>query len=1231
MADPVATVTAVTGKAFAVDASGKSRPIKVGDKLLKGEKVVTDAGARVELLMLDGKMFAVEQSQQITLDSDVASTTRPVTQEGQVTGGTVESVIQALTTGGTLDNLDATAAGLGGGAGGDGSGFVRLLRIVEGTDPLNFEFVPLDASVPPPEVIDPELVTVIPQISVSVGEGGGLISGPIAVGVDALSVVEGTGPETKVITFFITLDVVATTNITVTYTIVPGTAGFSDFFNGPMTGTVTIPAGFSGFSVTVYVVEDSLVEGNETFYIVLSNPIGATLLNDTAMVTIIDDDVSVAATNAQVDETGGFDSVSGNLNADFGPGDTGTISLAATGATWNSASNTLTADNGSWRVVVNTGGTYTFTQLAAMSHPNAANPDDPLAIQITATATDNMVPANSNTTSFTVTVRDDGPSVTTNLTVRLDDDALTGGIAGGTGDDVNAENTSGTLSHNYGADSNGSIAYLTLGAPSGFTYEAGTGSSLLVKQGATTVMTLTLDTATGAYTVTQNAPIMHEAGSAENNQAFSISYRVTDGDGDTVDNTLTISVDDDTPVASTNSAALDTLTLDESVVDDPSTTTAVEGDGIRSVTANFANNFATLNYGTDGAGGVGYKLVLNLGTATSIGSGLYALDATDTTAATGTGNDGDGIGQGDQIMLVMGTGSDAGVVLGMAGGTEYFRISVDADGDVTFSQTAGQNIWHGTTTSGDEAMTLTTAAAGDLKVTQTLTDADGDQASASVNLGAGVFQIEDDGPTFTSTENLEVHRNPNATDTGSYVFNVGTDANSASFGAPGALVWDDKPTQYTFVRSGDTYTAKLGNTVYFTITLNPNTPEYTFNLITPVQPQPSTATPNLFNALTLFNLDGIKGTETAIVDASHFGGAFKLVMTGSSDDGVTFGGTTLLTKSSTDFGIDGNSIQEQADERLKIDVVQSAGFENVTLSFLTVNLSASGSIALNDRVDLKVTYQGGAFTILEEYYDNSGKLTFAIATGSVVDYVELIPVQNNINLKITGFEVTYTTAAEKADNLLHFSLTGVDGDGDSATTTFAVNIMAGTIGNDVIFGSSSAETISGGAGNDSISSLGGNDILIGGAGNDILTGGAGNDILTGGFDSDTFKWSLSDVGTVGNIATDTVKDFTVGSGGDVLDLRDVLDLNGTTSGQGWTGTPTQIATLLQNYIQFNQNGSNLELKIDTNGTTVTDVGGSNQGHVQTIVLENVTGSALGASDFAILEKLLTDGNLKTGV
>ncbi|MFD0669490.1 M10 family metallopeptidase C-terminal domain-containing protein, partial [Ramlibacter sp. MAHUQ-53] len=146
-----------------------------------------------------------------------------------------------------------------------------------------------------------------------------------------------------------------------------------------------------------------------------------------------------------------------------------------------------------------------------------------------------------------IVFEDDGPSVAANGNVQLDDDALTGGNPGGTGDDANSTNASGTLGHDFGEDDAGSVEWLETGAPTGFSYLKN-GDDLEVRQGSRLVLTITLDTATGAYAVTQNAPIMHPAGDNENNVSLTLNYRVTDGDDDTADGTLVINVDDDTPI-----------------------------------------------------------------------------------------------------------------------------------------------------------------------------------------------------------------------------------------------------------------------------------------------------------------------------------------------------------------------------------------------------------------------------------------------------------------------------------------------------------------------------------------------------------------------------------------------------------------------------------------------------------------------------------------------------------
>ena len=225
------------------------------------------------------------------------------------------------------------------------------------------------------------------------------------------------------------------------------------------------------------------------------------------------------------------------------------------------ANGTVTgADPAAFAIALLQDGNVAVAQYVSLTHPtagsSAAAHDDQVNLAglinavVTVTDGDGDTSTDSVGIGGDINFDDDGPAVSANNTVLLDDDALTGGNSGGTDDDADAANASGTLGHDFGQDGAGTVAYLTSGAPTGFTYVAD-GTSLLVKQGTTTVLTLTMVAATGAYSVVQNNPIVHAAGLNENNQAFTISYRVTDGDGDTVDGTLGINVDDDTPVIGT--------------------------------------------------------------------------------------------------------------------------------------------------------------------------------------------------------------------------------------------------------------------------------------------------------------------------------------------------------------------------------------------------------------------------------------------------------------------------------------------------------------------------------------------------------------------------------------------------------------------------------------------------------------------------------------------------------
>ena len=150
MSQSIATVVAVSGKAYARNAEGLSRPIEAGDVLREGETVVTSPGGRVELALANGEVIRILPEQSVLISADMSASEAPDADEAAVSAEAVDRVIQALEAGrDPFEELEAPAAGLSGGGSGDGNDFVRLLRISEELDPLAVEFgEPTTAEVP---------------------------------------------------------------------------------------------------------------------------------------------------------------------------------------------------------------------------------------------------------------------------------------------------------------------------------------------------------------------------------------------------------------------------------------------------------------------------------------------------------------------------------------------------------------------------------------------------------------------------------------------------------------------------------------------------------------------------------------------------------------------------------------------------------------------------------------------------------------------------------------------------------------------------------------------------------------------------------------------------------------------------------------------------------------------------------------------------------------------------
>jgi len=497
-------------------------------------------------------------------------------------------------------------------------------------------------------------------------------------------------------------------------------------------------------------------------------------------------------------------------------------------------------------------GAYSVTQVAPIDHP-AGLDENNVSFTISYNVTDHD--GDSATGSIVVNVDDDTPTVSANAAVQLDDDALAGGNSGGTGDDPNATNTTGTLGHSYGADGAGSIAYLATGAPAGFSYSLQGNGDLWVLQGATHVLTLTVNSSTGAYTVTQVAPILHAAGGDENNQTFTISYNVTDHDGDSATGSIVVNVDDDTPNAAIVATGSN-VSLDESVgiqIDSNDTTNAgviALFSGVTTVGSDtdlpqYATNATAIvastgsSVGADTPGTTGFSL--NVSSA-GVDSGLNTTD-------------------GHDILLFKEGNLIVGRVSGGADdGKAAFAIAIDSTGHI--STVEYLSIQHPDANNADDSVSI---ANGAVLAVVTVTDADGDSATQSLAIGSHI-QFQDSGPVLTAVDNINIQNSGDVAATGGFHYLLGAD------GAPtnndvfklvtgSATVNGDPVSNYTITQTSE----------------NSSSAVFTFSFDYP------TGTGGVAHETGTLTFDKASGTYT--VDLQDPISGFSILSTGTADAG----------------------------------------------------------------------------------------------------------------------------------------------------------------------------------------------------------------------------------------------------------------------------------------------------------------------------------------------------------
>jgi uncharacterized delta-60 repeat protein len=188
--------------------------------------------------------------------------------------------------------------------------------------------------------------------------------GDPGITIDNVNFIEGTNPSG---TRDVQLQVHVTGGVTnpalfsVDFTTVAGSATAGSDFQ-PTSGTLQFDGSRNGATILVPIIGDALPEPNETFSVVLSNPVNANILDDTALVTLVDDDQPSSSLSGAVYRDLNFNSVRDAGETGIGGVTVKLFQVSSTGATTLVATQTTTA-NGSYNFTGLTPGRYNIQEV----------------------------------------------------------------------------------------------------------------------------------------------------------------------------------------------------------------------------------------------------------------------------------------------------------------------------------------------------------------------------------------------------------------------------------------------------------------------------------------------------------------------------------------------------------------------------------------------------------------------------------------------------------------------------------------------------------------------------------------------------------------------------------------------------------------------------------------------------------------------------------------------------
>jgi Ca2+-binding RTX toxin-like protein len=383
------------------------------------------------------------------------------------------------------------------------------------------------------------------------------------------------------------------------------------------------------------------------------------------------------------------------------------------------------------------------------------------------------------------------------------------------------------------------------------------------------------------------------------------------------------------------------------------------------------------------------------------------------------------------------------------------------------------------------------------------------------------------------------------------------------------------------------------------------------------------------------SFDGGAGNDRIIIDPAS---SITQAPTITNVEEMEIGATGTVTLVMTNSVVPEIILQAQAAVTNVVTLTNAAGITNVLADsgaansdddFNGLTLSGTGYAGLADALTMTLvadtdTVDTGAMTLtgIED-------LTISV-TGSASDFDATIGTGitgsslNNVTVTSSGYGASSDSTDivlgavndGGSDTMLSFDASGantgvsvtladmttgstVTGSGfiDSIILTgSAANVIAnGGAGADTLTAAAAGSTLNGGAGGDTLNGAAGADVISGGAGVDTIDGNAGADTISTGTGADT----ISRNGDGSTDGSDTITDFTVGAGGDVIDFQ--------TSAVG--GNVTNAAAF-----NIQANGDNAATQL-VNGFTVIDNNDGTNVSATSLSLANVS-TYLGDTDGA---------------